>query len=123
MNIEDLRNFCLSLEGVTEKTPFGKFSRRYESTLVFYVLDHVFCMADMDDFTDITFRSTPDEIEELRSRYMSIQEPVNTAMKFWVRVILNEDMRDSEIYSNIKRAYEIVRNKYTKKNIGKEYNQ
>ena len=50
MNIEDFRNYCLSMEGVTEKTPFGKFARRYDSILVFYILDHMFCFADMDDF-------------------------------------------------------------------------
>ena len=36
MNIEELREYCLSMEGVTEKTPFGKFARRFDSVLVFY---------------------------------------------------------------------------------------
>ncbi len=38
MNIEDFRDYCLSLGNpgeVEEKTPFGKFARRYESILVF----------------------------------------------------------------------------------------
>lgn len=38
MNIEKFREYCLSLgDDVTEKTPFGKFARKYESILVFYV--------------------------------------------------------------------------------------
>ncbi len=49
MNIEELRDYCLSMEGVTEKTPFGRFARRFDSVLVFYILDHMFCMTDMDD--------------------------------------------------------------------------
>lgn len=43
MDIEEFRDFCLSMDGVTEKTPFGKFAKRYESILVFYILDHMFC--------------------------------------------------------------------------------
>ena len=63
MNIEDIRDYCLSMDDVTEKTPFGKFARRYDSILVFYVLDHMFCFVDMDDFTSVTVKSTPDEVE------------------------------------------------------------
>ena len=65
MNIEDFRDYCLSMDGVTEKTPFGKFARRYDSILVFYVLDHMFCFVDMDDFTSVTVKSTPDEVDEI----------------------------------------------------------
>lgn len=65
MNIEEFREYCLSMEGVTEKTPFGKFARRYDSILVFYVLDHMFCFVDIDDFSSVTVKSTPDEIEEI----------------------------------------------------------
>ena len=35
MDIEWFRDYCLSMEGVTEKTPFGRFSRRFDSVLVF----------------------------------------------------------------------------------------
>ena len=62
MNIEDFRKYCLSLGDVTEKTPFGKFARRFDSILVFYVLDHMFCFVDMDDFSSVTVKSTPYEI-------------------------------------------------------------
>lgn len=66
MNIEEFRDYCLSFEGVTEKMPFGKFARRYDSILVFYVLDHMFCLADIDNFTSVTVKSTPDEVEEIK---------------------------------------------------------
>ena len=114
MNIEEFRDYCLSMDGVTEKTPFGKFARRYDSLLVFYVLGHMFCMADMYDFTSVSFRSTEDEIAEITERYSAVTTPVNKAMKFWLRVNLNEDMPDSMIYSCVRRAYEIISEKYTK---------
>lgn len=115
MNIEEFRDFCISMDGVTEKTPFGKFARRYDSLLVFYVLDHMFCMADMDDFSSVSFRSKPEEIARITERYSAVTTPVNKAMKFWLRVNLNEDMPDREILSCVSRAYEIIKEKYSKK--------
>jgi hypothetical protein len=50
MNIEEFREYCLSLPDVTKGTPFKKFSRgKYTIlgqpvlTVVFYVNSHVFC--------------------------------------------------------------------------------
>lgn len=113
MNVEELRDYCLSMEGVTEKTPFGKFAPRYDSLLVFYVLGHMFCMADMEDFTSVSFRSTDEEIASITEHYSAITTPVNKALKFWLRVNLNEDMPDSMIYSCVRRAYEIIKEKYS----------
>lgn len=116
MNIEQLRDYCLSLGDVTEKIPFGKFARRYDSMLVFYVEGHMFCMADMDSFDSVTVRSTPDEMEEIRLRHITVEQPLNRAMKFWIQLNLNGDLTDSEILSLVKRAYTIIRQKYAKHN-------
>ena len=113
MNVEELRDYCLSIEGVTEKTPFGKFARRYDSLLVFYVLGHMFCMADMEDFTSVSFRSTDEEIASITEHYSAVTTPVNKVMKFWLKVNLNEDMPDSMIYSCVRRAYEIIKETYS----------
>ena len=114
MNIEEFRDYCLALEGVKEKTPFGKFSQRFDSLLVFYVCDHMFCMADMDDFSSVSFRSTGEEIGEMREQYSAVTTPLNKAMKLWLTVNLNEDMPDVVIFRCVRRAYEIVKEKYTK---------
>ena len=115
MNIEELREYCLSLEGVTEKTPFGKFARRYESVLVFYVVGHMFCFADMDDFTSVTVRSTPEEIDEIRECHTSADNPMNRSLKYWIRLNFNGDISDDLVYSLVRRSYDIVKTKYTKK--------
>lgn len=115
MNIEELRDYCLSLGEVTEKTPFGKFARKYESILVFYVLDHMFCFIDMDDFTSITVKSTPEEIEEIRLRHLSVDNPLNQSLKHWIQLNFNGDLSDKDIYALITKAYVIVKEKYTKK--------
>jgi len=73
MNIEEFRDFCLSLPDVTEATPFEKFSKGKFTILVFYVNGHghtgprrMFCYFNVDDFTSITVKCQPDKIAELK---------------------------------------------------------
>lgn len=115
MNIEEFREYCLSMDGVSEKTPFGKFARRYDSILVFYILDHMFCLVDMDDFTSVTVKSTPEEVEDMKMNHVSVDKPVNLSERHWIQINLNGDMPDQEIYVLVRRAYDIVRAKYIRK--------
>ena len=114
MNIEQFREFCLSMEGVTEKMPFGRFAKRYDSILAFYILDHMFCFVDTDDFSSVTVRSTPEEIDEIRLNHSSVSNPLNQSLKYWIQLNLDGDIPDSDIYAYVRRAYDIVRAKYTK---------
>lgn len=115
MNIEELRNYCLSMEGVTEKTPFGKFARRFESVIVFYILDHIFCMTDMDDFTSITVKAEPEVIEELKMTRSSVGSHRNMSQRHWIQLNLNGDIPDREIYNLIRQSYNLVKAKYSRK--------
>lgn len=114
MNIEQLRDYCLSFEGVTEKTPFGKFAPRYESILVFYVCDHMFCMVDMADFTGVTVKGTPERIAELYATRCSCVSHRNMHPKYWIELLLDGDVADNEIFSMIRESYEIVKAKHQK---------
>ena len=60
MNIEDYREYCLSLgEDMEEKLPFTAF--RYASgVLVFYVHGHMFSFFDCDNFSVITLKCQPE---------------------------------------------------------------
>jgi hypothetical protein len=115
MNIEELREYCLSMEEVTEKTPFGKFARRFDSILVFYILDHMFCLTDMDDFTSVTVKADPEVIEELKMTRSSVSSHRNMSERHWIQLNLNGDISDHEIYIFVKKSYEIVKSKYIKK--------
>ena len=121
MNIEDFREYCLSKPGVTEKMPFGRFAARYDSLLVFYVMDHMFCIVDVDDFTSVTVRSTPDEIASLRQRYRSTASPQNPALKHWIQLDFGGDITEPEILLLTDRAYEIIRDKYSRKKKTENY--
>lgn len=100
---------------VTEKTPFGKFAPRFDSILVFCVLDHMFCFVDMDDFSSVTVKSTPYEIEEIQMRHSSVSKPLNQSLRHWIQLNLDGDITDGEIFGLVKRSYEIVKAKYTPK--------
>ena len=112
MNIEELREYCLSMEEVTEKTPFGKFARRFDSILVFYILDHMFCLTDMDDFTSVTVKADSEVIEELKMTRSSVSSHRNMSERHWIQLNLNGDISDHEIYISVKKSYEIVKSKY-----------
>lgn len=95
--------------------PFGKFARRYESVLVFYILDHMFCFVDIEDFTYVNVRSTPGRIDYLKLHYTSVDKPVNQSMKYWVKLNFGGDVPDVLIHSLIDEAYKIVKEKHTPK--------
>lgn len=115
MNIEDFSEYCLSFEGVTEKTPFGKFAARYNSVLVFYVCDHMFCIVDMDDFTYAVVKNTSEKIAELHETRNACERMRNMSAKYWIQLNFGGDITDSEILGFVKESYIIVRTKYTRK--------
>lgn len=103
MNIEDFGEYCLSMDGVTEKAPFGKFAKCYDSIWVFYILGHMFCFVDMDDFKCVTVKSTSDEIEEIRMNYSSGSNPLNRSLRHWIQPNLNGDVSNRDIYAFVSR--------------------
>ncbi len=92
MNIEVFRKYCRSLGNVSEKMPFGKFAARYDSILAFYVCGHMFCFIDIDNFTFVNVKSTPDEIEDIKERHVSIGTPINQSLKHWLQLNFNGDI-------------------------------
>lgn len=109
MNIEEFREYCLSLPEVTEATPFEKFSRGKFTILVFYVGGHMFCYFDIDNFSSVTIKSEPVAIAELKERYMAVGNPFNGNKKYWISVQLGQDMPDDEVKTLVKRSYELVK--------------
>ena len=115
MDIEEFREYCLSLGDVAEKTPFGKFARRYDSILVFYVLDHMFCLIDMDNFSFVNVKSTPEEIDDLKLTYSAVAKPINLSERHWIQLDFNGDIPDDKIRALVRRSFDIVKEKYSRK--------
>ncbi len=107
MNIEDFREFCLSLPDSSEKMPFQAF-RAAQSVLAFYMRDRIFCFLDIEKFDRCTVKCDPDLIDELKARYMAVGSPYNMSPKYWISLRFNDDMPDREIKDRVRRSYEIV---------------
>jgi predicted DNA-binding protein (MmcQ/YjbR family) len=112
MDIEGFREYCLSLPGVTEGTPFEKFSRGKFTILVFYVSGHMFCYFNIDDFSSITIKCDPGEMVELKERYQAIGEPFNGDKRYWISVRLGQDVSDDKVRELVSNSYRLVAQKY-----------
>ena len=107
MNIEEFREYCLSLPDVTEATPFEKFSKGRFTILVFYLGGHMFCYFNVDDFSNITIKCHPSEMAELKEHYQAIGEPLNGDRRYWISVQPNMDIHDEELKELVRKSYEI----------------
>ena len=111
MNIEDYREYCLSLgSDVEERLPFTAF-KYADGVLAFYVHGHMFSFFDCDAFGIVTLKCQPERIEELKAQYGSVGNPYNLSPKHWIGV----DARtapDDLLQELTRNSYEIVRAKY-----------
>ena len=113
MNIEDYREYCLSLgDDVEEKLPFTAF--HYASgVLVYYVHGHMFSFFDCNDFSVISLKCQPERIEDLKTQYDCIGNPYNESPKHWIGI--NPAEAPDELLKELTRnSYEIVKAKYRK---------
>ena len=60
MNVESVRDYCLSLPAASEYFPFD------ETTLAFRVVDKIFAMIDLEDTQWFVLKCDPDYALELR---------------------------------------------------------
>ena len=113
MNIEEFREFCLSLGEVEEKLPFAKMPGG-DTLLVFYVCGHTFCYCDLHEFT-VVVKCQTERITELRSSAYGVVPPDNPFNpKSWIGI--NLQTIDTELLKELTRnSYEIVKGKYSKK--------
>ena len=63
MNIETLREYCLSLKGTSEGFPFG------EETLVFKVMGKMFALTSLDNPVSVNLKCEPEWAIELREAH------------------------------------------------------
>ncbi|MDD4535172.1 MAG: MmcQ/YjbR family DNA-binding protein [Prevotella sp.] len=114
MNIEELRDYCLSMADVTEKMPFTRFHGA-NSILVFYVHGKTFCYVDIDKFDSCLIKGNPETISQMKERFACVQNPQHFQAKHWMQIRLNEDMDDGTLKELIRTSYEIVCSETQKK--------
>jgi len=109
MNIEDVRDFCLSLKGVTECFPFD------ETTLVFKVMGKMFCLTDLEGELSINVKNDPEKNILLREEYPSVTPGYHMHKKYWNTVVIDGSASDTLIRKWLQESYETVVTGLTKK--------
>jgi predicted DNA-binding protein (MmcQ/YjbR family) len=109
MNLEKIREYCLSLPHVTEEVLWGK-------DLVFKIGGKMFAVIGLDagPASQFSFKCAPEEFAELTELDGIIPAPY-AARYHWVAVQKPGVLKQSEIKRLIKDSYEIVKGKLPKK--------
>ena len=116
MDIEQVRDYTLSINGVIEDQPFG------DDIITYRIEDKIFlCLwlgggkHDMKGNTEPRFalKLTPDRNEELREHYSAILPAWHWNKKHWSDVYY-EQLEDSLVTGLIKESYDLVVSKLPK---------
>ncbi|HAC22517.1 MAG TPA: MmcQ-like protein [Porphyromonadaceae bacterium] len=103
MNIEEVRDYCLSFKGVTESMPFDN------TTLVFKVMHKMFLLLPLDGIKrSISVKCNPEKALALREDYEAVQPAYHFNKKHWNSIDLESDMSDQLIREWIQHSYAMV---------------
>lgn len=109
MNIEEYRDYCLALSGVTETFPFGA------ETLVFKVINKMFALTNIDDYDFINLKCDPHRAVILREQYEGISPGWHMSKVHWNSVKTFSDVDDELLKELIQHSYELVVDSLPKK--------
>ncbi len=110
MNIEELREYCLSLKSVTEDMPFE------DEYLVFRVFGKWVAVIPLNSSDlKIFVKCDPEKAIELRERYQCVEAAWHFNKKYWNCITLNSDMKDETVKYWIQHSIEEVVKKMPKK--------
>jgi len=109
MNIEDFREYCLSLPGVEERMPWVEDKNQYNrGMLCFTVAGKWFCFVHIDEFEFCNLKCPPDRAEELRALYDGIRPGWHMNKRHWNSVFFHSDVSDEMVFTLIRLAYDTV---------------
>jgi predicted DNA-binding protein (MmcQ/YjbR family) len=106
MNIEIIREYCISKKGATESFPFG------EDTLVFKVNEKIFALVNLDGNLSINLKCDPTLAIELREKYSSVTSGYHMNKKHWNTINLDGTVPDKEVFSWIDHSYDLIASRW-----------
>lgn len=109
MNVESIREYCLSLPGVTEDFPFD------ESALAFRIYGKIFAMIDLDDTKWFVLKCEPERALQLREEHAEISAAWHMNKKHWNQIDLYGHLSDELVRTLIRHSYSQVVKKLTRK--------
>ena len=102
MNIEELRDYCLSKKGTSEGFPFD------ETTLVFKVMDKIFAITDVEDKFGVNLKCDPEKAIDLREHYPEVKPGWHMNKKHWNTVDIYRNLSDSLIKEWVDHSYDLI---------------
>ncbi len=104
MNIEEIRNYALTKQEVTEGFPFG------EDTLVLKTGGKVFLLVGLDAIPlSINLKCDPEKAEQLREEYPENVLPgYHMNKKHWNTVVLDGGIKNSLVKELIDHSFDLV---------------
>ncbi|MHA7865257.1 MmcQ/YjbR family DNA-binding protein [Flagellimonas marinaquae] len=110
MNVEELRELCISKKGVTEEFPFD------ESTLVFKVMGKMFALVALERLPlQCNLKCDPERAVELREGYDGVIIPGYHMSKTHWNTLFVEQLPPKLIIELIDHSYDLVVASLTKK--------
>lgn len=110
MNIETLREYCLSKPGVEEALPFGP------DTLVFKVSGKIFLITGLDQVEfRFNVKCDPDKAIELREEFSCVLPGWHMNKKHWNTIVVDGSVSIKQLKEWIDDSYDLVKPKPKKK--------
>lgn len=109
MNVEELREYCLSKPNTSEDTPFG------DDTLVFKIGGKIFALMGLDTAeANINLKCDPDRAVELREEYPEVIIPgYHMNKKHW-NTVRADELDEKLVTELIDHSYQLVFNSLPK---------
>ena len=109
MNVEAIREYCLSKKGAEEDYPFD------EVTLVIKVAGKMFVLVSLDSIPlQLNLKCDPEKAVELREQYENVIPGWHMNKKYWNTVIIDGNIRWDELKDWIDHSYDEVVKKLKK---------
>ncbi len=109
MNIETLREYCISKAGVLESFPFG-----YD-TLVFKLGNKIFLLTSLNQPNSFNVKCDPENAILLREAFTEVVEGYHMNKKHWNTVFYDGNLKESELNEMIDHSYDLVFKSLSKK--------
>ncbi len=103
MNIESIRDYCLSMPGVEETLPFGP------DTLVYKVKSKIFLLIGLDS-EELSFnvKCDPDKALELREEFPCVLPGYHMNKKHWNTIVVDGSVSAKQLKEWINHSYVLV---------------
>lgn len=108
MNIEELREYCISKKGTSEELPFD------DVTLVFKVMGKMFALTSLNKELSINLKCDPEKAIGLREEHDAIIAGYHMNKKHWNTVMIDGTLKIDFIKELIDHSYDLVTSKLTK---------